>query len=196
MKILAAFDSFKESMSAYRAGVAITQAAPDHEVTIIPMADGGEGTMDALQEALEGEIHALYVTGPNFKPVRAKLAICDDLAVIECAMACGLDLLKEAEKDGIHMTTRGVGEMIRYALSLGVKRVLITLGGSATNDGGIGMLSALGIKFYDASHQEVVPYGDSLDAIAAIDCSAYCVPDDVEVIGVCDVSNPLLGKQG
>jgi len=117
--------------------------------------------------------------------------------VVECAQACGLDLLKEEEKDGIHTTSYGVGEMVLYAVKHGSKRIMITLGGSATNDGGIGMLSALGIRFLDIDNQEVVPVGDSLDRVVDIDITRAKINlDEVDIIGVCDVTNPLLGYKG
>lgn len=197
MKILAAFDSFKESVSAYGAGEAVVRAVSGHEVLIKPMADGGEGTMEAMNASLQGTLHEIEVTGPLFTPVKAKIAICDDLAVIECAQACGLDLLEEDQKDGIHTTTYGVGEMVAYAYKQGAKKILITLGGSSTNDGGIGMLEALGIRFLDEAGKMVKPCGDCLNQIVDIDISQYLLKDkDVEVIGACDVTNPLIGGKG
>ncbi|MBO6047188.1 MAG: glycerate kinase [Erysipelotrichaceae bacterium] len=197
MKILAAFDSFKESISAQEAGYAVMRAVPDAKVIIKPMADGGEGTMEAINASLGGEVHTIEVTGPLFNKVEAKIAICDDLAVIECAQACGLELLKQEEKDGIHTTTYGVGEMILYAVEHGAKRIFITLGGSSTNDGGVGMLSALGIRFLDVNHKPIKPCGDALDEIFVIETDSYALKDkDIEIIGACDVTNPLLGKRG
>lgn len=197
MKILAAFDSFKESMSAYEAGEAVRRGAMGHHVIIKPMADGGEGTMMAMNASMSGVIHKIKVTGPLFREVQAQLALCDGLAIIECAQACGLDKLKEEEKVGLQTTSLGVGEMIRYAYLKGARRFLITLGGTASNDGGMGMLTSLGIRFLDQHHHEVHPVAQSLHDVALIDMSAYLFKDaDIEIVGACDVVNPLCGSEG
>lgn len=199
MRIVAAFDSFKESMSAYAAGEAVKDAAGDHEVMIKPMADGGEGTMEAINSALAGTIHEINVTGPNFLNVSAKLSIADDLAVIESAQACGLEYLSDEEKNGALMTTTGVGEMIDYAIGQGVHKIYLTLGGSASNDGGAGMLSAIGVKFLDSEGDALVPTGSHLKDIECIDRSeldAALKANPIQFIGICDVNNPLLGKNG
>jgi glycerate kinase len=198
MRILAAFDSFKESMSAYEAGQAVLSACSDTiDVDITPMADGGEGTMRAINSALAGTVHEVNVTGPQFNNVTAKLSIANGLAVIESAQACGLEYIKEEDKDGLVMTTFGVGELIKYAIERGVKKIIVTLGGSATNDGGIGMLSALGAQFLDLDGQGVVPCGMGLKNIDAIDISAMKkLIEGVEFEGLCDVDNPLVGRRG
>lgn len=120
MKILAAFDSFKESMTAYAAGEAVQRAY--NNVHICPLADGGEGTMEVMNHYLNGDIHEIEVAGPLFKTVHAKIAIMDDLAIIESAQACGLDYLTEEEKNGTEATSYGVGEMMKYAYDHGVDR--------------------------------------------------------------------------
>lgn len=199
MRIVAAFDSFKESMSAFTAGEAIKDAAGDNKVVIKPMADGGEGTMEAINSALAGTIHEINVTGPNFLNVSAKLSIADDLAVIESAQACGLEYLSDEEKNGALMTTLGVGEMIHYAISQGVHKIYLTLGGSASNDGGIGMLTALGVQFLDSEGDTLVPAGSQLIDIDQIDATALAntlKANPIQFIGICDVNNPLLGKNG
>lgn len=199
MRILAAFDSFKESMSAYRAGEAVKAACASHniKVHIKPMADGGEGTMSAINSSLSGTIHELSVTGPRFNSVEAQLSIADSLAIIECAQACGLEYLSDEEKDARVTTSIGVGEMIRYAVNCGADKVVITLGGSATNDGGIGMLSALGVSFYDENGESLVPVGESLGKIATIDLGSFKQNyGSIHFKGICDVDNPLTGKQG
>ena len=200
MKILAAFDSFKESMTAYQAGEAVKIACADMKdvtVTIKPLADGGEGTMSAINSALSGTIHELFVTGPDFRNVDAQLAIIGDLAIIECAQACGLEYLKEEEKNGALMTSLGVGEMIHYAAEHGAHTIVITLGGSATNDGGIGMLAALGVRFYDLDGGLLMPVGASLTAIDHIDLGTLHERyGHITFKGLCDVDNPLVGKKG
>ena len=196
MKVLACFDSFKESMSAKSAGEAV-QRALDDDVEIIPLADGGEGTLEALSDGLKGTYYQVEVTSPNFKHVMARYMVAGEFAVIECAQACGLDLLKEDEKNALHTTSLGVGEMIVDAFHHGARRFMITLGGSATNDGGIGMLTALGIRFLDAHHQPVSPSAQGLGKITAIDRSHYLFRNvEVSFIAACDVENPLLGNNG
>ena len=198
MRILAAFDSFKESMSAYEAGQAVKSACGKSiDVDITPMADGGEGTMSAINSALSGTVHEVNVTGPQFNNVTAKISIAGDLAVIESAQACGLEYVKEKDKDAQVMTTYGVGELIKYVIERGVKKILITLGGSATNDGGIGMLTALGAKFLDLDGQPVMPSGmglKSIDSIDVIDMKKLI--EGVTFEGLCDVDNPLVGRKG
>lgn len=199
MRILAAFDSFKESMSAYEAGEAVREGAMDDEVIIHPMADGGEGTMEAINSALSGTIHELNVTGPDFISVTARLSIAQKIAVIESAQACGLEYLKEDEKDGYIMTSAGVGEMIAYALNQDVSQIYLTLGGTASNDGGMGMLSALGVSFSDEDGDTIIPSGQHLADVAAINrdqLDALLEAHPVRFTGICDVTNPLLGKNG
>ena len=160
MKILAAFDSFKESMTAYAAGEAVQRAY--NNVHICPLADGGEGTMEVMNRYLHGDIHEIEVAGPLFKTVHAKLAIMDDLAIIESAQACGLDYLTEEEKNGTEATSYGVGEMMKYAYDHGVKRFLLTLGGSACNDGGIGLLSGMGYAIVTGLNGKLVTGFDAV----------------------------------
>lgn len=196
MNVLACFDSFKESMSAKDAGEAV-KSALDDEVEIIPLADGGEGTLEALSDGLKGTYYQVEVTSPNFKHVCARYMIAGDLAVIECAQACGLDLLVENEKNALLTTSLGVGEMIVDAYHHGARRFMITLGGSATNDGGIGMLSALGIRFLDEHEQDVIPNAQGFGKIATIDRNNYLFQnEEVSFIAACDVENPLLGNNG
>lgn len=194
MKILAAFDSFKESMSAIEAGEAVKKASC-HTVIIKALADGGEGTMDAVNDYLKGNIHTVEVTGPLFEKTSARLSICNDLAIIESAQACGLDLLTEEKKNALLTTTYGVGEMILYAYNHQVRNFMITLGGSSTNDGGAGMLSALGIRFYNKEKHPIIPTARSLKDIDEIDLSEYLLKD-CHFIAACDVTNPLTGIEG
>lgn len=190
MKIVAAFDSFKESMSAYEAGLAV-QRATDHEVIIKPMADGGEGTLEAIKSFLKGDIHNLEVHGP-FNKTKASLLIADKIAIIECAQACGLDLVAEDKRNGSKTTTRGIGDMVRYAYDHGAREFIITLGGSSTNDGGAGFLSSLGVEFYNKDGQ-FIPTGETLSSIEDIRVPQF---KNMSFKGICDVNNPLLGKQG
>ena len=194
MKILAAFDSFKESMSAKEAGEAV-QRATDHEVIIKPLADGGEGTMEVMNEFLKGEVHELEVAGPLFNTVKAKIAIIDDLAIIESAQACGLDYLKEEEKNGTEATSYGVGEMMKYAYDQGVRHFLITLGGTSCNDGGIGLLSGMGYGFFDQFDQRVPMNAKGLETLDRIRKTRLDL-NDITVEGASDVTNPLCGEMG
>lgn len=193
MKILAAFDSFKESMTAYAAGEAVQRAY--NNVHICPLADGGEGTMEVMNRYLHGDIHEIEVAGPLFKTVHAKLAIMDDLAIIESAQACGLDYLTEEEKNGTEATSYGVGEMMKYAYDHGVKRFLLTLGGSACNDGGIGLLSGMGYGFFDQFDQRIPMNARGLETLDHIKKTRLDL-SNIEVEGACDVTNPLCGKEG
>ena len=140
-------------MTAYAAGEAVQRAY--NNVHICPLADGGEGTMEVMNRYLHGDINEIEVAGPLFKTVHAKLAIMDDLAIIESAQACGPDYQTEEEKNGTEATSYGVGEMMKYAYDHGVKRFLLTLGGSACNDGGIGLLSGMGYGFFDQFDQRI-----------------------------------------
>ena len=194
MKILAAFDSFKESMSAKEAGEAV-QKATNHEVIIKPLADGGEGTMEVMNEFLKGEVHELEVAGPLFRTVKAKIAIVDDLAIIESAQACGLDYLKEEEKNGTETTSYGVGEMMKYAYDQGVRHFLITLGGTSCNDGGIGLLSGMGYGFFDQFDQRVPMNAKGLETLDRIREPRLDL-NDITVEGASDVTNPLCGEMG
>ena len=194
MKILAAFDSFKESMSAKEAGEAV-QRATQHEVIIKPLADGGEGTMEVMNEYLKGDIHEIEVAGPLFRTIKAKLAITKDLAIIESAQACGLDHLKEEEKNGTETTSYGVGEMMRYAYDQGARHFLITLGGTSCNDGGIGLLSGMDYAFLDQFDQRVPMNARGLETLDRIRKTRLDL-NEITVEGACDVTNPLCGKKG
>lgn len=203
MKIVLAPDSFKESMTApeavaaMRAGVAAV--LPDAEVVGVPMADGGEGTVDAVVEAL----HGLHVEVPvhdalgrlvtaeyGYVPLR-------QLAVIEMAAAAGLELIEPAERDVLRSNTFGVGELILSALDRGAEDFLIGLGGSATNDGGTGMLTALGAKFLDAAGEPLAPGGADLERLDRIDVAGLDPRlRDVHIRVASDVTAPLLGPGG
>lgn len=203
MKIVIAPDSYKESLSALEVANAIEQGFreiwPDADYVKLPVADGGEGTVEAMVEATTGRIVEVDVTGPLGEPVTAFYGLSGDerTAFIEMAAASGLEQVPVALRDPLKTTSWGTGELIRHALDAGVDHIIIGLGGSATNDGGAGMVQALGAKLLDARQNEIGKGGAALDALAQIDISqldprlAAC---RIEV--ACDVTNPLTGKEG
>lgn len=203
MKIVIAPDSFKESLSAKQVCYAVEdgfrEVFPHAEYVHLPLADGGEGTVEVLMQGLQGEFRKSTVTGPKGEPVEAQWALLDDgkTALIEVAAASGLDLLHPEHRDPAVTTTYGTGELIRQALDLGVSKVLLGLGGSATNDGGAGIVQALGGRLLDQHGQELTRGGRALNALHSIDLSGVhprC--RTVEFVVACDVNNPLTGKQG
>lgn len=203
MKIVIAPDSYKESLSALEVANAIEQGFreiwPDADYVKIPVADGGEGTVEAMVEATTGRIVEVDVTGPLGEPVTAFYGLSGDerTAFIEMAAASGLEQVPVTLRDPLKTTSWGTGELIRHALDVGVDHIIIGLGGSATNDGGAGMVQALGAKLLDAQQNEIGKGGAALDALVRIDIShldprlAAC---RIEV--ACDVTNPLTGKEG
>ncbi len=203
MKIVAAPNAFKGSLSATAAAMAmaegITQMLPEAEVVQVPVADGGDGLVDVAVEALQGERRTLKVTGPRNTPVEADFCYVKsmDLMAVEMALASGLALLPEDLRDPTLTTTFGTGELIRAGLDLGVKRIDVGIGGSATNDGGIGMAQALGVRFLDKDGKELSGIGSSLGAIAEIDLSGLDPRvKETTFEAVCDVDNPLCGPKG
>ena len=202
-RYLIAPDSFKGTMSSSEVCLiieqAILEAEPDALVEKVAVADGGEGLVDAYLSMFGGERIWIDVTGPLFKPVRAFWGLLPDgqTAVIEMAAAAGLPLLSAAEKNPEQTTTLGVGELVMSAINHGVKKIVLGLGGSATNDGGIGLASALGYRFLDAAGRDLLPTGSSLLKISRIvPPAASPLPAGLEIEAACDVSNPLLGLQG
>ncbi|HCL6058739.1 TPA: glycerate kinase [Citrobacter amalonaticus] len=203
MKIVIAPDSYKESLSALEVANAIEQGFreiwPDADYVKLPVADGGEGTVEAMVAATAGRIVDVDVTGPLGKTVTAFIGLSGDerTAFIEMAAASGLEQVPVALRDPLKTTSWGTGELIRHALDAGVDHIIIGLGGSATNDGGAGMVQALGAKLLDARQNEIGKGGAALDALTRIDISqldprlAAC---RIEV--ACDVTNPLTGKEG
>lgn len=202
MKIVIAMDSFKGSLSSVSAGNAaaegIRNAFPQAETVICPVADGGEGTTEALVNGLSGTYREITVHDPLGRSIPAKYGILpDQTAVIEMSAASGLTLLTPAERNPMHTTTFGFGEMIADAIHHGCRSFLLGIGGSATNDCGIGCLQALGFQFLDCSGQQV-PYGaEGLAKAASIDITQV-MPELCECTFhvACDVSNPLYGEQG
>ncbi|VDZ86671.1 Glycerate kinase [Kluyvera intermedia] len=161
MKIVIAPDSYKESLSALDVACAIEagfrEIYPDAEYVKIPVADGGEGTVEAMVAATQGRVIPVKVTGPLGEPVAGFYGVSGDeqCAFIEMAAASGLELLSPAQRNPLKTTSWGTGELIRHALDLGVRRIIIGLGGSATNDGGAGMVQALGAKLLTDEHQQI-----------------------------------------
>ena len=202
-KIVIAPDSFKESLTALEVAEAIKQGFqtvyPNAEYVLVPMADGGEGTVEALVAVTDGKIVRTQVTGPLGNQVDAHYGLLGDgkTAVIEMASASGLHHVLLEERDPCVATSRGTGELVRHALDAGVRHIIVGLGGSATNDAGIGMLMSLGAKFNDAQGNAIKDGGAALIEVKTIDLSdlhpamAECT---FEV--ACDVDNPLLGERG
>ncbi|MFY9996075.1 MAG: glycerate 2-kinase [Leclercia sp.] len=203
MKIVIAPDSYKESLSATEVAQAIEKGFreifPDAEYVSVPVADGGEGTVEAMIAATQGTAQHAVVTGPLGEKVNACWGISGDgvTAFIEMAAASGLVLVPPAQRDPLITTSRGTGELILAALDKGARNIIIGIGGSATNDGGAGMVQALGAKLTDANGTEIGHGGGSLMALNNIDISALDPRLKSCAIRVaCDVSNPLVGEQG
>lgn len=202
-KIALAFDSFKGSLTSEQAAEAAAKAVrrvfPACEVVQCVLADGGEGTAEALLRAAGGVWRSVRVHDPLMRPRDARYGIVDGgrTAVLDLAEACGLTLLAPGQRDPWRTTTYGLGEMIADALAAGCRKLVIGIGGSATNDGGCGMLRALGYRFPDAEGRETDGTGGSLAQIRAIDDrGASAALSEAELIVACDVDNPLYGPEG
>ena len=203
MKVVIAPDSFKGALSAPEVAEAIASGLrrvfPDAECALLPVADGGEGTAAALASATGGELLAESVTGPLGEPVEARWALLGDgrTAVVELAEAAGLTLVPADRRDPRVTTTRGVGELLLAAARHpGVSRLLVGLGGSATNDGGAGILHALGFRLRTAAGEELPPGGAALAHLASVETTGMALPRALEVVIACDVDNPLAGPRG
>ena len=203
MKAVIAIDSFKGSLTSLQAGNAVKEAllkADEYSSAVVfPLADGGEGTVDALYEGLGGEIKEIEVTGPIFEKVKAKYLILPDnkTAVIEMAAAAGLNLVPLNKRNPMNTTTFGVGELIKDAIDSGCRNFIIGIGGSATNDGGIGMLSALGFEFTDKNRLNIPCTAEGLERLFCI--SEKNVLNELKECNfriACDVNNPLCGENG
>lgn len=202
-RIVIAPDSFKESLDAGRVAEAISagfmKVFPDLAVIKIPMADGGEGLVKTLVQATEGRLITSKVTGPLGSPVEAEWGILGDgkTCVIEMAAASGLPLVPPEKRNPLLTTTYGTGELIRNALSANCKRIIVGIGGSATNDGGAGMAQALGARLLDANGNDVGMGAQGLDHLYSIDTSAMDARIKlVEFLVAVDVKNPLCGPSG
>lgn len=196
-------DSFKESMTAKEVCCAMEKgfrlAFPQADFIHVPMADGGEGTMQSLIDATGGTIHSLTVTGPLGTPVQASYGIMGngDVAVIEMASASGIHFVNEQTKNPLLTTTYGTGELILACLDKGIGKIILGLGGSATNDGGAGMAEALGVRFLDEHSQPLARGGGALENLHRIDISGLDSRlADVDIQVACDVTNPLCGEFG
>lgn len=203
MKIVIAPDSFKESLTALEVAAAIEiglkKVLPDAEYIKVPMADGGEGTVQSLIDATDGRLLEVAVTAPLGNQTTAAFGISGDgkTAIIEMAAASGLHLVPPSERNPLQTTSYGTGELIKAALDAGVEKIILGIGGSATNDGGAGMLQALGAKLLDAGQQPVGFGGGSLQALAEVDLSGLDPRlQAVEIEVACDVNNPLCGEKG
>ena len=203
MKVTVAIDSFKGSLSTFEAGSAakdgIKEVFPDAEIIISPLADGGEGTVEAVVSANGGEYITVDVTGPLGDKVNAKYGIIPDrkLAVMEMSAAAGITLVPDEKRNPLNTTTYGVGEMIKDALDRGMRNFLIGIGGSATNDGGLGMLSALGFEFTKEDGEKVSAFGKGLPEIYDISKDkADLRLSECKFQIACDVKNPLCGDGG
>ncbi|MEK5160950.1 glycerate kinase [Paenibacillus sp. FSL R5-0527] len=196
-------DSFKESMTAKEVCAAMEKGLrkvyPQADFIHVPMADGGEGTVQSLVDASGGRIYTKVVTGPLGEPVTAQYGILGDgeTAAIEMASASGIHHVSKETKNPLITTTYGTGELIRECLEKGIKRIIIGIGGSATNDGGAGMAEALGARFLDADGRELPRGGGALKRLERIDISALDPRlRQVNLIVACDVTNPLCGEHG
>lgn len=203
MKVIVAPDSFKGSLTAEQAAQAIAAGIHDYdsaiETILFPVADGGEGTVRSLVSATKGKIISTVVQDPLGREIIAMYGMLGDeeTCVIEMAEASGIMLLKEKEKNPLETSTYGTGELIMYALDAGFRKFIIGLGGSATNDAGVGMLQALGMKFLDADGTELLPGGGRLSELKKIDRTHFDSRIlDSHFIIASDVTNPLVGSHG
>lgn len=203
MRIVIAPNAFKGSLTSRQAALAMAQGVrrvlPEATIVVVPVADGGDGLVDVALETLDGTAHTVTVTGPNSEPVEAAFCHVPEMrfAAIEMALACGLALVPHDRRDPMTATTRGTGQLIAAAIELGVAHIAVGIGGSATNDGGIGMAAALGVRFLDGAGHDVAPIAANLARIRHVDLSQR-LPGvaGVRFEAVCDVDNPLCGEHG
>lgn len=203
MKIVLAPDSFKNSVTAIEASHAMrtgfASIFPEAEIVEVPMADGGEGTVQSLVDATDGQFKTATVKNPLGVDVEAQYGLLGDqqMAVIEMAAASGIQFIDETTQNPLITTTYGTGQLIRAAIEAGARKVIIGIGGSATNDGGAGMAQALGVQLLDAQRQPIGFGGGALAKLAAIDLTDVLpVLKDVELVIASDVTNPLTGPTG
>ena len=202
-RILVAPDKFKGSLSSREAAEAIARGLregwPDAELITCPLADGGEGTLEVLVHATGGRTVGCDVTGPLGEPRRAPLGVLGDgkTAVVEMAAASGLALVPPEKRDPRYTTSAGTGDLIRAALDMGMRRIVVGIGGSATNDGGAGMASALGVRFLDDCGEDLSPGAIYLNNLEAMDIRGLDPRVlDTRIVVASDVTNPLLGERG
>jgi glycerate 2-kinase len=208
MKILIACDSFKDALNATDVCKSIERglhlADPSVKTTIFPLADGGEGTFDILAEHLQLNKIKIEVNDPLFRSIIANYGLnnlnneqhTEGVAFIEMAQAAGLQLLKKEERNPLKTSTFGVGEMIKDAIKNGAKKIVLAIGGSATNDAGIGMAAALGVVFLDKNNNKLSPIGENLIKINKIITDDLIINSDIKFDIMCDVKNPLFGLNG
>lgn len=205
MRIVVAPDKFEGTLSAKDAAGALAagwrRADRSADVDEVPVADGGKGTLETLLDALGGRREKVRVTGPLGDPVDADFGLGESadgtIAVVEMARASGLALVPEARRDPARATTRGTGELIRAACRRRPRRVVVCIGGSATNDGGAGMAQALGVRLLDERGADLPPGGAALRSLSRIDASGLDpAVREVDIVAACDVDNPLTGPKG
>jgi glycerate kinase len=202
-KILIAVNSFKGCLSSLEAAKyleeGLKETNPNLGITKIPLADGGEGTVEAIVETLGGSYVSVQIKDPLLRNISARYGLINnnETAIIEMAAASGITLLNDEERDPMLTSTFGTGELILDAINRGVKNIIIGIGGSATNDAGTGMASALGVKFLDCNNNVVECNGSALKKIVSIDQSNICKRlSKVPITVICDVTNPLYGPKG
>lgn len=202
MKIVIAADKFKGSLNAFEVCKCIEkgllQASPDFNITKLPLSDGGDGLADVMAHYIAVKTVFVTVCDPLFRPVQAPYLLSEDghTAFIEMAQASGLLLLKPEEYNPLHTTTFGTGQLLNDAWQHGVSKIILGIGGSATNDCGIGMAAALGYRFLDEKAQELKPVGENLSRIQTIDATNKLAMNDVTIEVACDVTAYLTGAQG
>lgn len=202
MKLLFASDSFKGTLSSEQIINLLTDSAnrifPGCETLGVPIADGGEGTVDAVIAVTKGELRSVRVHGPLMEETQAVYGVFHgDSAIIEMAAASGLPMVPAEKRNPLHTTTYGTGELIKDALDNGYRRLSIAIGGSATNDGGMGAMRALGVRFLDKDGAELSGVGADLARVADIDVSGlHSAVKDADITVMCDVNNPLTGPDG
>ncbi|MBE5994131.1 MAG: glycerate kinase [Paenibacillaceae bacterium] len=202
MKFLFASDSFKGSLSSVEIVGILTEEAkrifPDCECRGVSVADGGEGTIEAVIDAMNGQTRTVLVHGPLMEETTADYGVFDGShAVIEMAKASGLPMVPAEKRNPLNTTTYGTGELIKAALDEGYRKIAIAIGGSATNDGGMGAMTALGVKFLDKAGNQLTGYGKDLGEVDRIDVSGlHPAVKETEFTVMCDVTNPLTGQNG
>ncbi|MEY8352779.1 glycerate kinase [Lachnospiraceae bacterium 54-53] len=202
MRFLFASDSFKGSLSSEQIVGILTESAgsvfPDCECRGVSVADGGEGTVDAVIRAMDGQIRSLTVHGPLMEETKSSYGVFQGShAVIEMAAASGLPMVSSEKRNPLHTTTYGTGELIRDALEQGYRKIAIAIGGSATNDGGMGAMTALGVKFFDKEGNLLTGFGSDLGKVSRIDAGGlHPAVAETEFTVMCDVTNPLTGPDG
>lgn len=202
MKIVVAMDSFKGCMSSNQANETVKHAiqaiSKHHEVSCFTMGDGGEGSVDAFVSACNGVYVHVQARDAYFQNIDASYGLIDQgkTAVIEVASVIGLNMRERSERKPLYTTSYGVGQLMLDAKGRGVKKIILALGGSSTNDGGMGMLTALGAKFYNDKREYLKSSAKSLGQVARIDLRKFDALEGIEVIAACDVKNTLVGEHG